>query len=318
MTVLVEDTFAKIDELLSRLDKLHSSPAVALQVMQITRDSDFDIAEVQRCLECDPSLTGEILRLVNSSYYSLPRKVTAVGEAVSYLGRRSLRLAVLGFGLTKALAKGCPKVFHEQYWRRSLSMAAVARKLAERCGRHEVHPDTAFATGLLADLGMVVLAQLETETYLKVCQNTDHLVTQLREEHRQFGFTHVEVGLRILASWRLPEEMLCAVAEHHHCPPESDKLSQVVKVASVLAEVLWTPESPHMRILLPLLKTRLDLGVDDLISLANDCKQAVTESMEVFQVRIEGEIDIDAIQREARAIYEAAVFEAAANLDGRD
>jgi HD-like signal output (HDOD) protein len=314
-TVAVEDATTRIDQLLRQLDRLHTSPAVALRVLQLTRDEDFDYDDVQNCLETDPALTAAVLRLVNSSFYGLSRKVTAVREAMAYLGRRSLRLTVLGFGLTKSLASGCPKAFHDIYWKRSLSMAVASGLLAQRCERRELHPDTAFTTGLLADLGMAVLAQLKTDAYLKLCENTDHLVTQLREEERQLGFTHVDVGVRLLGNWHLSQEMIQAVAEHHQLPSDAGRLSQVVKTASVLSEVLWTANSPHMRILLPLLKTRFDLDVDDLIDLATGCKQAVQENMEVFQVRITGEIDVDALQREARALYEAAVLETAMDLD---
>lgn len=315
MPLLAEDTSTAIDQLLGRLDKLHSSPAVALQVMEITRDPDFDFHDVKRCLENDPALTAAVLRLVNSSYYGLPRKITAVQEAMAYLGRRSLRLSVLGFGLVKALANGCPKAFHESYWRRSLSVAVAARKLAERCDKREVHADSVFAAGLLADLGMIALAQLETEKYLAVCENCDHLVGQITRERETFGFSHVDVTVRLLTKWQLPEELIVAVSEHHQCPASAGKMSQILKTASVLAEVLWTSNSPHMRILLPLLKTRFDLDVDDLISLATQCKEAVKESVEVFQVRIDGEIDIDAIQSEAQAMYQAAVLETAVDLD---
>jgi putative nucleotidyltransferase with HDIG domain len=313
-----DDQTAAIDQLLRRLEKLHSSPAVALRIMEITRDPDFDIAKVTACLEHDPSLTAAVLRLVNSSYYGLPVKVTEIQRAIGYLGRRSLRLTVLGFGLTKALARGCPKAIHQQYWRRSLTLAVAARKLAERTADRGVNPDVAFAAGLLADLGMLVLAQLETEEYLLVCEAGDHVVTQLVREREKFGFTHVEVGTRLMEEWNLPSELIEAVTHHHKSPVEAQPLSHVLKAANLLAEVLWTTESPHMRLLLPLLKTRFDLGVDDLIILATECKRAVEESVEIFQVRLDDEIDVEALQREARTLYEAAVFEISADLDSHE
>jgi hypothetical protein len=73
-----------------------------------------------------------------------------------------------------------------------------------------------------------------------------------------------------------------------------------------------------MRLLLPLLKTRFDLGVDDLIGLATQCKQAVEESVDIFQVRLEDAIDLEALQREARALYEATLFEMSADLDHQE
>lgn len=313
-SAVLEPTEA-IDHVLRRLDKLHSSPAVALRILEITRDAEFDIHEVAACLERDPALTATVLRLVNSSYYSLPQRVTDINRAIAYLGRRSLRLTILGFGLSKALAQGCPKAVHQQYWRRSLTLGVAARKLAERAGDKAVNPEAAFASGLVADLGMLVLAQLETQKYLPVCEAPDHFVTQLVKERETFGFSHVDVGTRLLQKWQLPEEMIEAVSHHHKSPVDAEPLSHVLKAANLLAEVLWTTDSPHMRLLLPLLKTRFDLGVDDLIELATDCKHAVEESLEIFQLRIDEEMDIEGLQREARALLEEAILEMSAELD---
>lgn len=309
------DHFADVDHLLHRLEKLHSSPAIALRVLEITRDPEFDIAEVTSCLERDPSLSAAVLRLINSSYYSLPQRVTEIGRAINYLGRRTLRLTVLGFGLTKALAEGCPKAIHQMYWRRSLTLAVAARKLAERKKYPSVSPDAAFAAGLLADLGMLVMAQLETIKYMPVCEADDHIVTQLVLERDIFGYTHVEVGVRLMENWKLPGELIEAVSHHHKSPVDAQPLSHVLKAANFLAEVLWTADSPHMRLLLPLLKTRFDLGVDDLIGVATECKRSVEESVNIFQVRLEDEIDVDALQREAHSLYEEAVLELSANWD---
>lgn len=316
MSISLEDPSGSACELIARLDKLHSSPAVALKILEITRDPDFDIEDLVACLEHDPSLSAAVLRLVNSSYYGLPVKVTEIRRAISCLGRRSLRLTVLGFGLTKALAQGCSKTIHQQYWRRSITLAVAARKLAELSPGRSLNGDTAFTAGLLADLGTLVLAQLETEKYQLVCEANDHFVTHLVCERETFGFTHVDVGVRLMESWRLPEEIVGAVNHHHKSPIDAAPMSHVLKAANLLTEVLWTTDSPHMRLLLPLLKTRFDLGLDDLITLATQCQQAVNESLEIFQVRIDSEIDVESLQREARTMYEAAVFELSASLDG--
>lgn len=307
-----------VEQLLRRLEKLHSSPAVALRVLEITRDPEYDTSEVTACLEHDPSLTAAVLRLVNSSYYSLPNRVTEIQRAIAYLGRRSLRLTVLGFGLTKALSQGCPRAIHQQYWRRSITLAVAARKLAEHKGDPTVSPEAAFAAGLLADLGMLVLAQLETDKYLDVCDADDHIVTQLAKERELFGFTHVEVGTQLMQHWQLPSELIDAVSHHHKAPVDAQPLSHVLKTANLLAEVLWTSDSPHMRLLLPLLKTRFDLGIDDLIVLATECKRSVEESVEIFQVQLEDKIDVDVLRREAQALYESVLFEMSADLDNQD
>ncbi len=299
----------EIDQALSKLDKLHSSPLVALRVMELTRKDEFEMVDVAECLENDPALTASILRLVNSSYYGLPRKITSLSHALNYLGRRSVRLAVLSFGLVKMLVSGAPGKLHQLYWKRSLTMAAAARRCAVLSNDPEAHPDTAFTAGLLADLGMLALAQMETEKYLEICQEPDHTMRQVELERETFGFDHMAVGGRLLARWNLSEEMVQAVANHHVYLPMCSELNHTLLVANLLTDVLWNPASHYMQPLQYVLKSRFDMGVDDFITLAEDTKKAVKESMVIFGVSLRVNIDVEAIEAEAREQFKLAAVD---------
>jgi HD-like signal output (HDOD) protein len=313
-----ESISLEIDQALAKLDKLHSSPLVALRVMELTRKDEFEMIDVTECLETDPALTASILRLVNSSYYGLPRKITGLNHALNYLGRRSVRLAVLSFGLVKVLVSGAPGRLHQLYWKRSLTMAAAARRCTMLSEDPEAHPDTAFTAGLLADLGMLALAQMETEKYLEICQEPDHMMRQVQMEREAFGFDHMAVGGRLLARWNLSQEMVEAVANHHVYLPMCPELNHTLLVANLLTEVLWNPASPYMKPLQFVLQSRFNMGVDELITLANDTKKAVKESMVIFGVNLKVTIDVDAIEDEAREQFKQAADEEGTFLGGFD
>ncbi len=307
----------EIDQALNKLDKLHSSPTIALRVMELTREDDFEMSEVADCLEHDPALAASILRLINSSYYGLSEGVTSLPYALTYMGRRSVRLSVLSFGLVKTLVKGSPARFHQMYWKRSLTLAAAARRLAE-LSNIDTEPDTAFSAGLLADLGMLALAQMKTKEYVEICDDPDHTLRHVQLEREEFGFDHMAVGGRLLSRWHLPEEMVEAVANHHIYLPVSPELNHTLLVANLLTEVLWTPASHYMHPLLYLLKSRFGLGVDDLITLAVETKDAVRESMDIFGVQVQGEIDVDTMEQQAREQFEQAALDEESFLGGYD
>jgi HD-like signal output (HDOD) protein len=309
------DLGQEIDKALGKLEKLHTSPIVALRLMELTRKDDFELVDVADCLEKDPALTGSILRLVNSSYYGLSQKVTGVPHALSYLGQRSVRLAVLSFGMVRALVSGAPAKLHQIYWKRSLTMAAGARRCALLSSQKEVHPDTAFAAGLLADLGMLAMAQMETQKYLEICDEPDHTLRQVQLERAVFGFDHMAVSARLLSRWGLPNDMVQAVANHHLYLPMSPELSHILLVSNLLTDVLWNPASHYMQPLQYVLKSRFGMDVDDLITLANDTKQTVKESMVIFGVNLKLTIDVDAIEAEAREQFEKESLDEETFLD---
>ena len=155
---------AAMDRFIDRLDRLHSAPQVACQVLTVLQDENFETCQLVHCLEADPALASSVLRLVNSSYFGLARNVASLQHAVTYLGSRSLRLAVLSFGLLKQLAEDTPAQVYQDYWRRSLTMASVASRLA--ANNPELAADEAYSAGLLSDVGMLLLAQLETKSYV--------------------------------------------------------------------------------------------------------------------------------------------------------
>src|SRR5690606_22797933 len=97
-----------IAKLLDRVKDLHSCPAVVQKVLQLTAEDDYDVGDVGLCLANDPALAGAILRFVNSSHFGLRSKIASLDRATMILGRRSLRLAVLNFGLTERLLAATP------------------------------------------------------------------------------------------------------------------------------------------------------------------------------------------------------------------
>ena len=304
-----------LDQFLNRLDKLHSSPTVALRVMEITRDPDFPMYSVAECLELDPALSASILRLVNSSYYGLVDEVTNLRHALTYLGRRSLRLAVLSFGLVRTLVSGAPAQFHQQYWKRSLTMASAARECAKMLEDKNVDPDTAFATGLISDLGMLALAQLETEKYIEIAEEPDHTIDLVQRERAEFGFDHMAVSQRLMIRWQLPEDLVEAVGNHHIYLPASAPLNHVALVANLITEVIWTPVCPYMQPLQQVMVRQLGLDIDDLITLVLATKESIDEGTEIFGVQLQGEIDLEAVEQQARELYQAAAIDLADDLE---
>jgi HD-like signal output (HDOD) protein len=59
-----------------------------------------DIAEL---IARDVALTANLLRIVNSEFFGLPRRVTSIESAINFLGTAMLRPVVLSSSVTTAL-----------------------------------------------------------------------------------------------------------------------------------------------------------------------------------------------------------------------
>jgi len=54
------------------------------------------------------------------------------------------------------------------------------------------------------------------------------------------------------------------------------------------------------------LSRRLGLDVDELITLATETETSIKESMDIFGVTLEGEIDLEAVEQQAREQFAEA------------
>ena len=65
-------------------------PAVAQQVLTLVQDPDYAIDELVDLVRTEPTLVARILRLCNSARSGLDQEITAIGDAVTYVGSRNL------------------------------------------------------------------------------------------------------------------------------------------------------------------------------------------------------------------------------------
>ena len=288
-----------IDERIDAVDKLHSYPPIVQKILSVISDEDFDIRRVVGYIKRDPALAASILRLVNSSHFGLANKVSGVQHAVTYLGRRTLRIAVLSFGLVDRLMEATPAVLFEVYWRRALTMACAARLCAKGVNEDE---DTAYCAGLFADLGVLVFAQTDPSGYPSLYLNHLHSIDLIDAEREVFGYDHAAVTARLLSRWKFPANIVDAVADYQSYRPGRDILVQSIHAASLLAELLWTSDSQQLPALQCVLRDEFDREIDDLISLAYHCETEFLESAELFHIDVPGGINVETIRRDAQRL----------------
>jgi len=229
--------------LVQRVRRLYSLPAVAMEALRITDDPTFDPATLRECIERDPALTGRILRVVNSSLFGFSRQIGDLGQAISILGVRALKLLVLGFSLPKELFEGAQADALAHYWRRTLTKAVAARDLATRCWK--IEGDEAFLVGLMQDIGQLALVQELGEPYIEFMQQVRAQKGLLLEsELTTLGFDHAVLSARLMDHWGLPERIVSLVALPltadviAKAPPEMKAVAEVTLAAEYAAQTL--------------------------------------------------------------------------------
>lgn len=233
----------KLDpETLARVvERLPALPHTLWRVMKLTSDPEATAADLARAVGADQALTAGILRLANSAFYGLSRKVATVKEAVVVVGFEMVRSMAMATSVSPFF-KGKMEGYWLQrgeLWKHSLACGATARLLARRS--RMVPPEEGFVAGLLHDMGKVVLDVYVRQHYQAILEKVEAGGGSfVAAERETLGYDHAQVGARLAERWNLPPALVEAIA-HHHQPmaaPEHRGLACLTHLADLLAMML--------------------------------------------------------------------------------
>ncbi|MCD6551616.1 HDOD domain-containing protein [Thermotoga sp.] len=231
-----------IDKILEGIDKLPSPNIVVQRIVAVCSKPDASSSEVANTLMMDASLSARVLKLANSAYYGIPRKITTLSEAVMILGFKTVRnLALSVFTYDMVFKNRSSSVDRERLWEHFIATAVASETVAETVGyplKEEI-----FIAGLLHDIGKVVYDFLLSEILemeVKIAQKLKKNLIEVEEE-LEVPY-HTEVGAKLLRSWNFPDLLVYSADYHHNvnANPNELFLNQVsmVHIGDVLANLM--------------------------------------------------------------------------------
>ncbi len=202
------------DQVMSGIRSLPALPLVVQELLQSMDRDDVDIAEVARKIALDPGLTARTLRLANSSFYGLANQVNTMQEAITVLGFRTIRSVVTTAALLGAFVTDPKSSFNiNAFWRHALGVALCSRELAPS---FKINPEHAYTTGLLHDLGQLVLVTRFKEDYeAMLAYRQQHDCGVVDAERNVLQIDHAQVGHLLTRHWKFPDAMQQSVGSHH-------------------------------------------------------------------------------------------------------
>ncbi|GAB4178950.1 MAG: hypothetical protein Tsb0017_06760 [Geothermobacteraceae bacterium] len=228
-----------IEGLISKRLRLPSPPAIAVRILEAVQKDDASMADLADIISSDPALAARLLKVANSGMYALRYPVASIDKALTVLGVNVLKNIALSFVISEELRGGDGVDFDIDYfWRRAVTMAVASELTAKIVGQPN---DEAFVTGLLADVGILLLQRNDPVLYREIlAEHARRNVCVTVVEKERFGFDHAELTATLLERWRLPDTVVAPV-RYHHCPQESPQKNreavEVVHMADQLSAI---------------------------------------------------------------------------------
>jgi HD-like signal output (HDOD) protein len=200
--------------------RLPPSLGVLGRLQSLLDDVDTDLDEIVELVHIDPALTFQVIKLANSALYGLRSRCESLDEAVARVGFGDIH-QIVGLAVSRQSFQGELAVYEiagGRLWENAVAAATLASAFAEIAG---ADPRNAYATGLLRNIGKVVLNNFAPH----VRYPGEGVAADVHAwEKHQHGFSSAEVSAVLLDHWRFSPETVGAVCSHR-VPEESREFS---------------------------------------------------------------------------------------------
>ncbi len=199
---------------------------------------NIDYTTMAELISRNQSLTSNILKIANSTYFGLSQQVPTVSRAIVVLGFEAVRSIALSATIMEAFpdAGGRNGFDRHRFWTHSLACAYLSKKIAGMT--HRAKLETAFVCGLLHDIGKPLLDFYFPDSYGRVLARlSTSMMTSVEAENEIFGLNHAEVGTWLAQHWRFSKAVVFAIANHHGIIADDDRyksLTATTRLANFL------------------------------------------------------------------------------------
>ncbi|HTH95100.1 MAG TPA: HDOD domain-containing protein [Rhodocyclaceae bacterium] len=204
-------------KLVNAVERMPAFPKSVQKVLELTRNINCLPKELVGVIEKDPVMTVKILRLINSAAFATASKMNSINQSVVYLGLNTVKNMALSFAAVGVLPRTNHAGFDVQkYLLHSLSVASIARALAQKFASGETDPGDCYIAGLLHDFGKVVFAQFMPDEFRTALEHCKTNAVPLHEaEAAVIGADHTVVGSMLAERWQFPLPLVECIRNHH-------------------------------------------------------------------------------------------------------
>jgi len=258
------------------VDNMPAFPHSVNKILQLTTDINCSPKALVQVIDHDPVMTIKILKLVNSAYFGLSKKIVSIKQGVVILGINTLKNLAITITAMGMLPQNSNSKFNSNHFLlHSLGTATLARLLSQRLKVSAKEASDYFVAGLLHDFGKVVLVQFTPEKMEKaLLKSSTEGIPLFQAETETIGSDHTELGGLLAEKWQLPTDLVISLREHHKPITRGDtaKMRDCVIAANAIVKRVEFGHSGNSIIdYLPEVVTeRFGMELDELIESLGD------------------------------------------------
>jgi len=206
-----------VNQFILEQGKLYTLPELYHQLQKKINSNTANIDDISKIISTDATLSAKILKIANSPLYGFRAQISTLSRALSLIGINEIKNLILIDSLSDNFNNSdqCKYINMENFWRRSVYLALISKRLAKRL-RHP-DEDRIFISAIMSRLGQLVCCSTHTkEVELVIGKYQAHPeIKEFSFEKDRFNFNYNEVSAKILAHWSVPEEITLSLKYLH-------------------------------------------------------------------------------------------------------
>jgi HD-like signal output (HDOD) protein len=230
-----------IDLIRNKATSLPTLPVIINNIVVTAKSESTSPDDLARFISNDQALSARVLKIANSPYYGLPRKIDSISRAIMVIGFKEIISIALGSGIFKALTpdKNDTLLDMNELWKHSIGVGFASRNI-EKANKRPLDEST-MLMGLLHDIGKILLLVYYPADYAEVMvrqhsnQSSLHIV-----ESELLEIDHAEMAYLLMKQWNFPDSISIPIRYHHRlhdCPAQYLNRAMTVNVGDYICHM---------------------------------------------------------------------------------
>ncbi len=248
MNISEADSEKKINKYIANMPSLSTTISM---VLKVCNSPDTTANDLNRVISLDPVLTGNVLKLINSAFYSLRDRVTSLTKAIIMLGMNTIKNLAISTAILGTLnkTKSVKTSSVDTFWEHSICVGTAAKIIASIPELGLKNKDEFFVAGLLHDIGKIPLINCFPENYALVEEAVEEGVAIIRAENKFLKINHSQIGKKVAGKWGIAGAIYETICYHHFpftAEVDNVQVVQIIALADVFAKTLEKKNSNEL------------------------------------------------------------------------
>ncbi|WP_394146254.1 HDOD domain-containing protein [Vibrio atypicus] len=200
------------EALISRINELPRIESVLQELLEMVNSEPIDFGELAHKMSMDQVLLARVLRMANSAQFGGIKGISNINDAIVRIGVGAIRNLIS----SSILASTFPKletINIKDYWAGTFEVATIASTIAKDI---KLDPNEAFTTGILHNIGELMIHTLEPEKALDIQERVMNGENATQVQQEVLGTNAQQLGAVLAETWQFPNELVDAIANVNH------------------------------------------------------------------------------------------------------